>query len=192
MDLNCPWIAWEEFGWTTLRFSKTIDWSSIWSLPNSSWIHCSRKINSMMQKAARQVKKKTIQIFDWICPSKCLKNSIGIQAIFPQCTKALAVVVAEKAIDEFLPSLPESSTPWVMKVNGSVAFRFTGNENLSVEVSAKAPVITQGEGASPFCFACQSIHIRSTVGSGFSISVPNIRTVDGTLVLQNSIDATVE
>jgi hypothetical protein len=116
----------------------------------------------------------------------------GVQAILPQCTKALAVVVAEKAIDEFLPSLSESPTPWVMKVNGSVAFRFTGNDNLSVEVSAKAPVITQGEGASPFCFACQSIHIRSTVGGGFSISVPEIRTVDGTLVLQNSIDATVE
>jgi hypothetical protein len=118
----------------------------------------------------------TVDMFD--------KVYSGVQAILPQCNRALELV------ETVMESPPSSPTPWTVRVNGIVSFRFSGRNPLEwLEFSANYPKIVQGIGSLEF--DCESIRIGSESGGTSMIQIPSMRTIEGKLQVKEAIEVTI-
>ncbi|KAL9180858.1 hypothetical protein ACHAXT_011311 [Thalassiosira profunda] len=108
----------------------------------------------------------------------------GVMAIVPQCAKAMQT--AEQVIERPAPSTPASSR--TLKCSEQVAFRFTGENDVWVEVLATAPKLCQSGTAS---FECAAVYVASN--AGFGIHIPRISTDDsGCIRVEYRIAVTVD
>jgi len=135
----------------------------------------------------QQIEEETDKVFQLDLSIEMFKRVYsGIHSILPQCEEAMTI--AEKTMERNFKST--SSKPWKFYSKRKVAFRFTGEGDTWVLVSANLPSLLQGGSESFFSLDCKSIGIESN--AGFSIDIPHIYTEKKSLLIEDSIKVSIQ